>query len=67
MSAVPMIDVDRVRAETPAVARLIHFNNAGAGLPPEPVLDAVIRHLRLEAEIGGYEAANRVEPARERC
>ena len=24
---------------------------------PEPVLDAQLRHLRLEAEIGGYEAA----------
>jgi cysteine desulfurase / selenocysteine lyase len=61
-----MIDIERVRAETPAVARLIHFNNAGAALPPEPVLDAVIHHLRLEAEIGGYEAAGRVAPALDR-
>jgi selenocysteine lyase/cysteine desulfurase len=67
MSAVPMIDVERVRAETPAVSRLIHFNNAGTALPPEPVLEAVIHHLRLEAEIGGYEAASRAGPALERC
>ena len=51
------IDVERVRAETPAVARLVHMNNAGAALPPQPVLAAVTRHLAREAEIGGYEAA----------
>jgi len=51
------IDLARARADTPATARLLHFNNAGAGLMPAPVLDTVIAHLRLEAEIGGYEAA----------
>jgi len=60
-----MIDVARVRAETPGCRNVIHFNNAGAALQPQPVLDAVLGHLRLEAEIGGYEAADRAEAALE--
>ncbi|MEV6808029.1 aminotransferase class V-fold PLP-dependent enzyme [Streptomyces sp. NPDC051132] len=51
------IDVERVRQETAGVARVVHLNNAGAALPPRPVVDAVVGHLRLEEQIGGYEAA----------
>ena len=41
------IDLERARAETPGTAHVAHFNNAGAALPPQAVLDAAIGHLRL--------------------
>jgi selenocysteine lyase/cysteine desulfurase len=55
------IDLARARAETPGSAHVVHFNNAGASLMPRPVLDAVVGHLRDEARMGGYEAAERAE------
>ncbi len=51
------VDVDALRAATPGCAHRVHLNNAGAALLSQPTLDAMIGHLRLEAEIGGYEAA----------
>lgn len=51
------IDLPRVRHDTPGVAHVAHFNNAGAALPSRPVLDAMTDHLWLEARVGGYEAA----------
>lgn len=50
--------VERWRRDTPGCAGRVHFNNAGAALPPQSVLDAIVGHLRREAEIGGYEAAD---------
>lgn len=49
------IDVQRVRSETPACENIIHFNNAGSSLMPEPVSNALFDFLRSEVDIGGYE------------
>jgi selenocysteine lyase/cysteine desulfurase len=51
-------DVKRWREETPGCANCIHLNNAGAGLMPKSVLDAVTNHLNREANCGGYESAD---------
>jgi selenocysteine lyase/cysteine desulfurase len=59
------IDLLRARRETPGCEQILHFNNAGASLMPQPVLEATLGHLQLEAEIGGYEAEDRSRAALE--
>jgi cysteine desulfurase / selenocysteine lyase len=56
-------DLQRARQDTPGSAHILHFNNAGSSLMPQPVLDATIQHLQLEAQIGGYEAFDKANDA----
>ncbi|WP_433199195.1 aminotransferase class V-fold PLP-dependent enzyme [Nocardia sp. CA-107356] len=56
-----MLDENRVRADIPGYesgSDLVFLDSAGSSLPPRIVLDTVVDHLRREAEVGGYRAAN---------
>lgn len=48
--------ISRWRKDTPGCDTLAHLNNAGASLTPRVVHQTVAAHLRLEDELGGYEA-----------
>ena len=61
------INLSAVRQDTPGCRNVLHFNNAGASLMPRPVVEAVIKHLRLEEEVGGYEAAELARESVESC
>lgn len=68
VAANPLTDAEiaEVRATTPGCTDdLVHLNHAGSSLPDQRVLDAQIGHLRLEATIGGYEAAGALGDATE--
>jgi selenocysteine lyase/cysteine desulfurase len=52
-----MIEIDAVRADTPGCNEVVHLNNAGASLPPRPVIDAQVDYLMHESLTGGYEMA----------
>ncbi|WP_319412208.1 aminotransferase class V-fold PLP-dependent enzyme [uncultured Cohaesibacter sp.] len=50
------MDIEKIRRETPGLAHGIHLMASGSSLAPQPVIDAVMQFLELEARIGGYEA-----------
>ncbi|MCA2205979.1 aminotransferase class V-fold PLP-dependent enzyme [Nocardia rosealba] len=54
-----MLDFAAITAATPGLADgKVFLDSAGSSLPPRIVTDTVIAHLRREADIGGYRAAN---------
>ena len=57
-----MIDIEKIRTDTPSCQEIIHFNNAGASLMPKPVFAALQRVLEDENRLGGYEAERRAQP-----
>lgn len=56
--AARVLDLDRVRTETPGCAGQVFLDSAGSSLPPRVVVDTMCGHLQREAQVGGYRAAN---------
>jgi cysteine desulfurase / selenocysteine lyase len=48
-------EIQKFRNGTRGTSEWAHFNNAGASLPPDEVVDTVIHYLKEEAALGGYE------------
>jgi len=58
--AVQSIDVQAARAATPGCGDRAFLLSAGSSLPTQDTLDRVVGHLRREAEVGGYAAADEI-------
>jgi len=62
-----MVDFQMLRKTTPGCQHRVHFNNAGASLMPEGVINAMTTHIQREASIGGYEAFAEAEGRVQNC
>jgi cysteine desulfurase / selenocysteine lyase len=51
------VNIAALRAATPGVNHVAHFNHAGASLCAQSTLDTISQHLQLEAQEGALEAA----------
>ncbi|HKV18494.1 MAG TPA: aminotransferase class V-fold PLP-dependent enzyme [Mycobacterium sp.] len=51
------LDIAALRALTPGCQHRVHMNNAGAALLSSATIAAMTHQLQLEAQTGGYEAA----------
>jgi cysteine desulfurase/selenocysteine lyase len=50
-------EIQEIRSNTRGTAEVIHFNNAGAALPPDIVVETMVNYLHEEATYGGYETS----------
>jgi cysteine desulfurase/selenocysteine lyase len=61
-----LLDLDRVRRETPGCRAGTYLDSAGTSLMPRPVFDEVVNHLRRELTLGGALAARQASEEIER-
>lgn len=54
------LDIQKLRKDTPGTKHVIHFNNAGASLMPQLVMDAVLEYYNHELKYGGYETMDKL-------
>jgi cysteine desulfurase / selenocysteine lyase len=54
-----ILDINRLRSETPGCAISAYFNHSGSSLPTNATISAVTEHLQREALYGAMEAAAR--------
>jgi len=52
-------EIQKFRDDTKGTSDCAHFNNAGASLPPDVVVESVIQYLSEEAVRGGYETEHK--------
>lgn len=50
------MDIEQIRADTPALAELTYMNAAGSAISPDPVYNSIIFMLDEESRMGGYHA-----------
>jgi cysteine desulfurase/selenocysteine lyase len=55
-------EIQEIRSNTRGTAEVIHFNNAGAALPPDIVVETMVNYLHEEATYGGYETSAKYQP-----
>ena len=53
------LDVAELHRQTPGCRNVLHFNNAGAALLADPVIETTRKYFEDEIAFGGYEAAAR--------
>jgi selenocysteine lyase/cysteine desulfurase len=51
-------EITAFRNDTDGCKNVIHLNNAGASLMPNLVTQSILNHIKLESQIGGYEASD---------
>ena len=52
------MDLEQIRKDTPGCEKKVHFNNAGASLPPLAVTEAIKDYISFESITGGYETVD---------
>ncbi|WP_246001562.1 hypothetical protein [Mucilaginibacter gracilis] len=59
MNNITKEELNKYRNDTAGSSAVVHFNNAGASLPPDVVINTIVDYLKEEATYGGYETEHK--------